>query len=58
MMLPFLWPFEAITLFASFLFLALMFLLPGWVTIVGFLVFAVLSYAFISLRGRLEEAAA
>lgn len=54
--LDFLWPFEAGSVFTALVFFFLMFLLPGWVTIGGFLIFAVLSYAFIALRGRLEEA--
>lgn len=53
-MLPFLWPLEAITLFASFLFLALMFAFPGWGLFVGFLVTALAFYGLVQLREHLE----
>lgn len=56
MILDFLWPFEAVSVFAAFVFFFLMFVFPGWVPVLGFLTSLVISYALISLRGRLEEA--
>lgn len=56
-MLPYLWPFEVVTLFGSFFFLALMFVFPVW----GMFALALLSglafYGLVQLRAHLEEVA-